>query len=769
MSRLRSVLFVCIASFCAFSSLCAEPVIVESGPANISADDLISRMQVASVVPFQNAVGYYVVRQYAKKDATKNAAEIEEIRRLLEKSLKERIANDKKFGVKTDVEKLKKENAQALADIEKTKEETISEVVRYTVEGGKYRIERTAVSNTEPLEKIRQDVLAGIIDLKNPHVLVWDGKTTAEIVALSSSSIPTIDTPPNDNNAKVRSSVSYEQIAQAPDFMEYGRDIKDKRIFDPFKNKNLPFSTVAVTLDGELGVLLRIGDKNSVVLSIDTCALPNKGYVVASARVKANGAIMAEDSYRDFVKVNDGSWLPTHITKTNCSITPQGVPYVSTKKELLAIEPPKINAKLASDIFDLANTKEFQSLTPLFGKPVANQNNGEENGKSNWLGFRLFLFFLGLILIVFGIRGKWKAYRNGKMGFFLVATALSLSVTIGCQHSKSSAVENRTKFDIVLTESGVKINHPNGKIPIMAPVGMGIEKKLSITSECSRTIDAMTLTTTCGCSEAWLAESALAPGKSTTISLAFQPEKELLKNSVAVNVLIRHAAEPQKPFIIPLVYFNTEEMDKLQIEANPQSVVVDSICTPELVVNEQITLRLGTEIETGDLSVLSEPEFSKTEMANDEHDNKKKIVNVKLLNPPSGTMNEKIRVGFSKNSGTLYKDIPLTGRILSPFYCEPSSVTLSEENSTEPAFAEINVFKRITSMEFPSIEVTGDWKLDKKTETSDTQLTLRVVVNPKDDGSVSYGMVKLLEPKTGSVLHIPLTLSRVNVHAQKTF
>jgi hypothetical protein len=399
---------------CALNGLADEVEFSEIGDGGISADDLISRVHIASTTEFRNAVGYYVVRHYAKHDEEKDAKAIEEVRLALEDSLEERIRNDKKFGVTTNVEKIREENLSALDDLEKIYKETATtEVVRYTVEGDNYRIERVFVSNAESLEKIRQNVLAGQIDLSASNVLTWNGKVSAEIIALNTETSTGKDRLSNENSDNLRSSISYGKIGKLPEFMDYGRYVKDEKIFDLFKGQKLPLSTASITIDGEQGVLLRVGSKNTEGFLLETSVLPSKGYVVAFSRVKVNDAVMTEDHYRDFVKVNDGSWLPTRITKTNYKIDQQGVPYVATKKELLAIESPMLNVELPKDFFDLANTKEFQSPSPLFREAVTEKDYRNVEG---WFSVRLIFVFAGIVFIAIALLAKWKKWRSLRHG-----------------------------------------------------------------------------------------------------------------------------------------------------------------------------------------------------------------------------------------------------------------------------------------------------------------------------------------------------------------
>ncbi|GHT17792.1 hypothetical protein FACS1894189_4380 [Planctomycetales bacterium] len=369
-----------------------EVDITEVGGSVTPAAQLIQRVHAVSTLEFANAVGYYVVREFFAKDEQKADNEIEDLKRVLEEGFKRRAANEKHLGEK-HIAKLKAENEEALAGATKTlKREIYTFVTRYVVEGDKYRLEKTRVSDTESLEKIRQDVLAGLIDLSRPNIVAWNGNLTTEIVSSLSDD--------NKDADRRHTNVQYTKITSNPDFMDFGRDMKDAQFFDPFVEMGLPMSTAAVTINGEQAEILRLGDKKSITFSLETCVLPSKGYVITFSRVRSRGMVMVEDYYRDFVQINDGRWLPTHIARTGYKTNQHGVPYTATRKELLAIDPPKVNVELPKNVFDLSNTQEFQSLPPLFRNPKTEPEEFAVTVKNRWTVFTWLLLQISLISII---------------------------------------------------------------------------------------------------------------------------------------------------------------------------------------------------------------------------------------------------------------------------------------------------------------------------------------------------------------------------------
>jgi hypothetical protein len=243
--------------------------------------------------------------------------------------------------------------------------------------------------------------LAGLTDLSRPSIVTWNGNLTAEIVSSLSDD--------NKDADRRRTNVQYTKITSNPDFMDFGRDMKDVNFFDPFIKMGLPMNAAAVTINGERAEILRIGDEKSVLFSLETCVLPNKGYVITFARVRSRGMVNVEDYYRSFVQINDGRWLPTHITRTGYKPNQQGIPYVATRKELLAIEPPKVNAELPKDVFDLSNTKEFQSLPPLFRNPKAEQEEFTVTVSNKLPVLPLLLLQIPLIVLIIWL---WLKFRR---------------------------------------------------------------------------------------------------------------------------------------------------------------------------------------------------------------------------------------------------------------------------------------------------------------------------------------------------------------------
>jgi hypothetical protein len=325
-----------------------------TGETGISPEELFSRIHRTSAAEFRNGVGYYVVRTFDNEREAKKRKTIESLERSLEESLNARIENDKKFGIATDVEKLRAENQAALAEAKvKYQGQTTTRVERYVVQGSNYRIERVAVSNTDSLEKVVQDVIAGRVDVSKPAVIAWNGSVTAEIFQSMAS---------NGKESESFSSVSYKRLANSPDFMSFGRDASDGDFLAKCAKCKWPLSTESVMVGGEPGIVFRIGNKRTDGFLMEAIALPEKEYAIASTIVKAGGAVVNEDEYSEFVKASNGNWLPMRIVRSRYSATKQGVPVLAWKRELLAIEPPKVNVELPADVFDLANTREFQSL-----------------------------------------------------------------------------------------------------------------------------------------------------------------------------------------------------------------------------------------------------------------------------------------------------------------------------------------------------------------------------------------------------------------------
>lgn len=380
-------------------------------------EELFSRIHRTSVAEFRNAVGYYVVRNIDSKRPQKNKDTIESLERSLDERLKARVENDKKYGVATDIKKLKAEHQAIIAAAKsKYQGDVTTQIERYAIEGGKFGVERIPVSNNDPLEKIRQDVLARQIDLSRPTVLTWNGDVTAEILR----STPTGLKKEIESNA----SLSYKKLAVSPEFMTFGRDASDGNFLAKFSTDKvkLPLSTESVTVDREPGMLLRIGDKGTVGLLVEVIALPEKAYAVASGKVKNAGVVMAEDSYSDFVQVSNGNWLPTHIVRSNYKLSDQRVPYLAMKREYLAIEPPKVNVTLPAGVFDLADSKEFKSLklvSPFgqkkrdFGPTTLLDGPAGNRGKGIFITINVALIIV--LLAVFVWRRRRRRFSSRSM------------------------------------------------------------------------------------------------------------------------------------------------------------------------------------------------------------------------------------------------------------------------------------------------------------------------------------------------------------------
>ncbi|MDR1925095.1 MAG: hypothetical protein LBQ66_12055 [Planctomycetaceae bacterium] len=714
--------------------LADERKIIEVGPADISPDELISRIHTISTTEIRSAIGYYVVRNFAKLDEEKLKRELDELNQTFAKQRKERMERDKKYGVITDVKKLEEEDGLTLVDIErKRKRDVYTAVARYYVDGSKYRIERVEVSDVDSLDKIKQDVLDNKVDLSAKNVIAWNGTITSRIVA-SRSAIADGDSG-EKSTVNLNSDISKTQIAQMPDFLEYSRDLKNKAVFSLYKLQGMPFETLFARIDGERAVLLRCGDKNSIGLKHEDYALPDKGYVVTFGRIKIGGTVLAEDNYNDFVEVNDGSWLPTRISRSNYKIDSKGVPFLATKIELLAIEPPKLNVLIPNDTFDLTNTKEFREMPPLFIRPHEEQSVVDITKSDNSFLIRLTLVIVGIVSVVVGLLLARR--KSGANTIIVLAIYCNLLLFNGCRRA-----ETALDSDVVITDQGTIINYESGVIPVALPVGMGLKKTLVVKSMCSKQLEGITVSTTCGCAEASLADTKLEPGQSTTLSIDFRPENVNIRYERAVNVFIK-CKENLRNNIIPLVYSHDVSASDLDVAIFPDKIIFDEFHSTDIVSNKQCVVQFSKHVSLDKVSVSTASTFLKVNLMKGSGPTNA-ILSVEISNPPVGRIDSLVKLQLQSDKHVLFREIPVTGRVLASYFCEPASVSVVDDGKDDiGVIVDVKVIRRNANASFPKIDVDGSWEFYSLVKVSDDQSVLKVISKRTKFEDVGYGTIKL--------------------------
>ncbi|GHT17788.1 hypothetical protein FACS1894189_4370 [Planctomycetales bacterium] len=339
-----------------------------------------------------------------------------------------------------------------------------------------------------------------------------------------------------------------------------------------------------------------------------------------------------------------------------------------------------------------------------------------------------------------------------------ICTLFCVAAIVGCYPVDHDYYSISDIDDVTLTDSGVVVSDPSGKISIEAPVGMGMEKVLRIGSTRSEKIGAMTVSTSCGCSMAMLADSDLAPRQFTTLSLYFKPEHALLRHSIGINVFIRYKGDSQNPFTIPVLYTNSDSPDYVHVKTIPQEISLNSIKTANLDLKHQITGNFDRKVNFKNVSIVSDCDFIDAQLKRGK-DNQSVAVEISIHNPPVGKIEENIQIRVQKDGQVFCKDIPIVGQILAPFYCEPSSVTLNETEIGKREIVQVRLFKRDTALNFPAIEVTGSWVLKEQIQITDDQLLIDVVSMRKENENVGYGMIKIYDVNTDCKISVPMVIN----------
>lgn len=355
MKNAESFLFPALIFLCTLLNVC------EGATTPPSPDELYSRMRSSyqAGVP-RSAVGVYVRRVFNNPVAQQEAqAEAEATVALLRERAKS-LSPAKQAQLSNQEAAIR----EGLIQQAMQKEWTVVE--RYYISGDKYRIDRWVQSNDEALSRIATRA-SSIIKEAPDYRMVWNGERYAQFDHKSFKGRNAEDVPAPEDRLIWRS-----EKGMAPDFLTQGRSVPTPDLLEAFRKQNVPIDVVSgEPMEGDETLVLRIGKPASVGFYCEGTVLPNKGYVMASAMVKMNGAVISREAYSGFVEISPGVWLPTKSLKEASRFDENKVPYVSSRVEAWAVEPPVTNVDLGDEVFEVHPTS-----SPL----VVDRRNGMNTG-----------------------------------------------------------------------------------------------------------------------------------------------------------------------------------------------------------------------------------------------------------------------------------------------------------------------------------------------------------------------------------------------------
>lgn len=382
---------------------------------------LFDRMAEQSAIGFDNAVGCYIVRRFDHTSNSEREQKVADMRKALEKANSYRIANERRLGREVDEAVLQAEIEANVSEFSKGlfARELQTYIEKYYIQGESYRLEQMPLPDDVDLD----DLLAGIVSAKiaftPTYVRTWDGKQYAEIVrdvAKRESAKPSSDVNQKARPPEAFATLSYENLGAMPKFTTYGRDsTSDPRFLSNAAEKGYPSNTEHVrTEDGDDAIKLTVNVPESLSLYLEVVVLPAKGYTTRSSYLKVRGAVLSREECREFVQTTAGFWLPTRLVREAYKLDTRQVPYLSSKEELLAVEPPRTNVPLPTGIFDLPSTEEWKAL-PLSrhllpqGSPLLEEAPLVRNG-----GWAPRLFFVINAIIVVALAAYLVHHRRAK-------------------------------------------------------------------------------------------------------------------------------------------------------------------------------------------------------------------------------------------------------------------------------------------------------------------------------------------------------------------
>lgn len=333
-----------------------------------------------------------------------------------------------------------------------------------------------------------------------------------------------------------------------------------------------------------------------------------------------------------------------------------------------------------------------------------------------------------------------------------VVTCVVLALAAG--GCRNAAVEDKHGTELCICDStapGPCIT----QVSVEAPLNMGVEKELMLRSQSSSELNAITVVTSCGCASGTVASTNLRPGQSIGLTLSFDPEKSLTYRRV--RALVRHKGDPDEPVMIQVAYSNTEALDRWKVVPTPAALTIEAPWSAGYTHKWKATLSLGEAVSPESLSVSESSPLIRSVIRKGARPHTATL-EVELHDLPVGKINEYVRVRVPRDRDSYFAAIPVAGELLSPFFCDPATITATRDKKTGKATAAIKVIRRgAASVAFPRILVGGDWKLTAVKTNTDNQREVWVESGDRDADTVGYGTMRLSGDWKGADIIVPLT------------
>jgi len=249
-----------------------------------------------------------------------------------------------------------------------------------------------------------------------------------------------------------------------------------------------------------------------------------------------------------------------------------------------------------------------------------------------------------------------------------VALISTLPLAGGCDsHSMNMRRESR----IALSKAGVVIEGDYALVSVEAPLGMGVEHPVAVTSELTTDLKALAVTSTCGCASALLSHTNIEPGGTIILTFRFDPEDTAIDRKIVA--LLRHKDAPHRPFVIPIRHSATPALGDWRISASKREVVIDDLWSANYSKRWRIPLQIGSKVASNLLTASTTSSFIHA-VVREEPTTQRPLLELLVKSPPIGKVNEEVLVRVQAGARSYYETVRVVGELLSPFYCEPSSV-----------------------------------------------------------------------------------------------
>lgn len=244
---------------------------------------------------------------------------------------------------------------------------------------------------------------------------------------------------------------------------------------------------------------------------------------------------------------------------------------------------------------------------------------------------------------------------------------------------------------------------------IRVPPDIQATREFVVVSRCTRELNGLGITPSCGCTEATIDRTSLAPGESARLSYTFNSTGK--RGSTHVTLLVASKGLVVPPHKIDLNLEILDQAAQLYVRAEPSVFAVSVPWSSHTGLASVHALILSPDVDSSSLQVESSQPFIKATLEPSDAGGRTRKVRITLDNPPSGPLSDRIVIKFSVKGEQYQWMIPVEGIIRGPYEVDPAIVNYSPGTKGSLTEPEVVVTVAEASSRSPRLAVDGDLAL----------------------------------------------------------